>query len=194
MASREAVSFPRPEATWTVREVLESRAAVVLLVAGVLLRLLYGAWADLPYRDGIAYDAIAHNLLARGEYSAPYQLRSPGYPFFLAGVYAVFGEGHAAVRTVQALLDAATAIVVLAIAQRLGLSRQAATLAMGLALFHPSTFLYSAMILSECLATFLVTAGTWLLLQALVRGERWALAFGATLSAAALTRPSFARN
>jgi len=192
MASREPTPAPVANGGWTVREVLRGRAVLALLVAGVVLRLVYGAWAALPYRDGIIYDELARNLIAHGEYRASYPLlRPPGYPFFLAGVYAMFGEHHVAVRAVQALLDAVTALLVLAIAHRLGVSRRAATLATALALFNPSTFLYSAMILSESLATFLVTAGTWLL-HALTAGARWALGFGAALSAAALTRPSFA--
>src|SRR6266487_3080649 len=66
--------------------------------------------------DGKIYAQFARNLLEHHVYShatePPYDpslIRLPGYPLFLAAVYAVFGHGdNSAVRIIQALIDTAT--------------------------------------------------------------------------------------
>jgi 4-amino-4-deoxy-L-arabinose transferase-like glycosyltransferase len=185
---------------WTVRQALRSPVALGLLLAALALRLAYGAVAVTAEKDGANYDALALSIAEHGEYrlvgdeGLPY--RSPGYPLFLAGIYRAVGFRHGAVRVVQCLLDLVMGAFVLALGHALGLQRGVALLGMGIALLNPFTLACSAMILSETLATFLVTAAVLLLLSvARVEGGRriaYSLAFGAVASAAALTRPSFA--
>ncbi|MDQ3746666.1 MAG: glycosyltransferase family 39 protein, partial [Acidobacteriota bacterium] len=122
--------------------------------------------------DARVYSRLAVNLLEQHAYSAdegppyaPTYIRLPGYPLFLAAVYAAFGHGNdAAARTAQALLDTASCLFVAALAflwqpveARKG---RAAALALALAVVCPFTVIYTATILTETLTIFLALALT----------------------------------
>src|SRR5262249_20597934 len=91
--------------------------AVLVTAAGLGFRLFLALRLpnDEP-DDGRLYARIATNVLEHRSYSietedpySPTFIRVPGYPLFLAGVYAVFGHGNnRAVRIVQAGLDTIT--------------------------------------------------------------------------------------
>jgi hypothetical protein len=108
-----------------------SRRAVGLLFAIALLcRLAYAValWHVLPIWnvDALGYHNIAVNLIQRGTFSLdavpPFQpdaVRTPGYPAFIALIYAAFGEAPRAVIVAQAVVDSVTALLVMGIALRL---------------------------------------------------------------------------
>ena len=73
----------------------------MLLTAAFCFRVIVARFLanDAPF-DGKVYSQIARNMLEQHVYShateAPYDpslIRLPGYPGFLAGLYAVFGHG-----------------------------------------------------------------------------------------------------
>jgi 4-amino-4-deoxy-L-arabinose transferase-like glycosyltransferase len=184
--------------SWTVRGLLRERPALVMIGVAVLVRLVYSLWAQFTPNDSVVYDELAHHLVTEGTYQTsinPLPDKSPGYPFLIALTYSVFGEHHGPVLVLQHALDIGTAIVVLGVVRAMGLDRKTALLSFGLAIFNPFTMVYATMVLSETLATFLLTCGTWLLLSTKEGDARWprrlALA-GAVFSYAALTRPGFA--
>ncbi len=127
--------------------------------------------------DGKIYLALAHNLLAHGVYSpdagpdpAPTYLRLPGYPWMIAGVSALCGDGNlAAVRFFQALLSTLTCASVawLAFLWQPDPARRTRTalVAFGLAAVCPFTAIYNATVLAETLTLFLsvglMLAATW---------------------------------
>ncbi|HBB87469.1 MAG TPA: hypothetical protein DC047_07635, partial [Blastocatellia bacterium] len=86
----------------------------LLLTAAFCFRVMVARFLpnDAPF-DGKVYAQIARNVLEQHVYShavePPYDpslIRLPGYPLFLAGIYAVFGHGdNTAVRIAQALID-----------------------------------------------------------------------------------------
>ncbi|MDQ2920277.1 MAG: glycosyltransferase family 39 protein, partial [Acidobacteriota bacterium] len=124
---------------------------------------------DEPF-DGRVYAQIARNVLEQHSYShatePPYDpslIRLPGYPLFIAGVYAVFGHGDdTAVRIVQALLDTATCALIAFIAflwePDETLKRRSSIAALALAALCPFTTIYVATILTETPTTFLAVA------------------------------------
>jgi len=124
---------------------------------------------DSPF-DGKVYAQIAKNVLERHSYShatePPYDpslIRLPGYPLFVAGVYAVFGHGDdTAVRIVQALLDTATCALIAIVAflwePDEKLKRRSSIAALALAALCPFTTIYVATILTEIPTTFLAVA------------------------------------
>lgn len=124
---------------------------------------------DAPF-DGKVYSQIARNVLERHSYShatePPYDpslIRLPGYPFFVAGVYSVFGHGDdTAVRIVQALLDTATCALIALVAflwePDEKLKRRSSIAALALATLCPFTTIYVATILTEIPTTFLAVA------------------------------------
>src|SRR5690349_297300 len=147
-----------------------SVCAIILLVAlGFRLFVALRLANDEP-DDGRVYAQIARNVLEQHVYShdtqAPFNpsiILVPGYPLFLAGIYAVFGHGNnTAVRVVQAVLDTTTcaliAWVVFEWAVDPDRKHRAALIALGLAAVCPFTTIYVATILSEVATNFLAVA------------------------------------
>jgi len=156
--------------------------------------------------DSIVYSQMARNVLEQHVYShdeePPYHpslIRLPGYPFFLAAIYAVAGHGNnTAVRVVQAIVDTATCgLVALVAFQWVGdekLKRRAALIALALAAFCPFTSIYVATILTEVPTNFLAVLLCLLATLAFKSKDArttlllWALA-GLTAGAAVFFRP-----
>ena len=120
--------------------------------------------------DGKVYAQIATNVLDRHVYShateSPYDpslIRLPGYPLFIAGVYAMFGHGdNTSVRLVQALIDTASCALIALVAffwepdERH--KRRSSIAALTLAAVCPFTTIYVATILTETLTVFFAVA------------------------------------
>jgi 4-amino-4-deoxy-L-arabinose transferase-like glycosyltransferase len=128
------------------------------IVAGLGLRLLFFWTAPRVTDDSHIYADIAKNWLQYGTYGVSAQgrivatyMRLPGYPAFLAGIFAIFGvENFRAVLLWQIAIDLTTCLLIADIARRL-FSEQAAKAAFTLAVFCPFLANYSAAVLSETL-------------------------------------------
>src|ERR1044071_1841745 len=144
--------------------------AIILLVAfGFRLFVALRLANDEP-DDGRVYSQIARNVLEQHVYShdsqAPFNpsiIRLPGYPLFLAGIYAVFGHGNnTAVRIIQAVLDTATCALIAWVVFEWAVDEErkhrAALIALGLAAVCPFTTIYVATILTEVATNFLAVA------------------------------------
>lgn len=121
--------------------------------------------------------------------------RAPGYPLFLAGIYATLAlEARlAASRLAQALLGAALAPLTAWLALLLGLSLSAARRAGVVAALYPILWLYPIGLASENTFIPLVLLGLIALLLVERRGRmHHALAAGLALGAATLTRGALA--
>jgi 4-amino-4-deoxy-L-arabinose transferase-like glycosyltransferase len=170
--------------------------AKIRVICGLLLLVALGFRVFIALRlpndepgDGKVYSQIARNVLEQHVYShdtqapyAPSLIRLPGYPLFLAGIYAVFGHGNnTAVRVAQALIDTATCVLIALVAFEWAVNeerkRRAAIVALALAAVCPFTAIYVATILTEVCTNFLAVA---LVLAA-------TLAFKATTRRRALT-------
>jgi 4-amino-4-deoxy-L-arabinose transferase-like glycosyltransferase len=134
----------------------------LLVTAAALALRLYFVFR-LPHLAGDTwiYGDIAKNWLHHGIYGVtddgairPTLIRLPGYPGFLAGMFAVFGmEHYRAVMIAQALIDTNTCLVIAALALELK-NERAAKAAYLLAAVCPFTAMYAAAPLSETLAIF----------------------------------------
>src|SRR6202047_3622018 len=94
---------------------LSYRHLVFALSLGFALRFFFIIHFPFYAGDTKFYDELARNWLDHGVYGlfvhgqlTPVDMRMPGYPAFLAGVYAVFGRSGRAVMLVQALVDLIT--------------------------------------------------------------------------------------
>jgi hypothetical protein len=145
-----------------------SRANIAAaLLAGLALRLFFVV--HFPFRAGDTkfYDELARNWLDHGVYGvfalgrlAPTDMRSPGYPAFLAGIYTLFGRTDTAVLVAQAIIDLMTCVLTALIASRLAPTAKraaVATAALWIAALCPFTANYAAVMLTEVLATFFTT-------------------------------------
>lgn len=142
---------------------------VPALLAGLALRLFFIAHFSPYSGDTRFYEALAQNWLDHGVYGLfvrgqllPVDMRMPGYPALLAATYAVFGQAGKAVLFVQVAIDLITCVLIAAIAARLSPAsgrRVAATAALWIAALCPFTANYTAVVLTEVLATFLTALG-----------------------------------
>jgi 4-amino-4-deoxy-L-arabinose transferase-like glycosyltransferase len=137
------------------------------MVAGLLLRLFFIAHFPFFAGDTKFYEELARNWLAHGVYGLevggqliPVDMRMPGYPAFLAAVYALLGQTRERVMVVQAIVDLGTCVLIGLIAARLvpEFARRRAMIAgVWIAALCPFTADFSAVMLTEVLATFLTT-------------------------------------
>src|SRR5436305_13890092 len=144
----------------SVRELLRSKARFFLLamLAALALRLFLVWRFPAVVDDSRLYADIAKNWLQHGIYGitnsgqiVPTLSRLPGYPAFLAAIFAVFGlDNFKAVLLIQVLLDLGTCFLIAGMARRL-FSDRAAKAAFLLAGLCPFLANYSAAALTETL-------------------------------------------
>jgi 4-amino-4-deoxy-L-arabinose transferase-like glycosyltransferase len=133
-------------------------------LAGLALRLLFVLHFPAVVDDSRLYADIAENWLQHGVYGItdsgqvlPTLSRLPGYPSFLAAIFAIFGwSNFRAVLLIQILFDLGTCFLVADLARRM-LSERAARAAFLLAALCPFLANYAAAALTECLEIFFTT-------------------------------------
>jgi 4-amino-4-deoxy-L-arabinose transferase-like glycosyltransferase len=188
----------------SVRQLLRSKPRFFLIVTAAALALrLFLLWRfPAVVDDSRLYADIAKNWLQHGVYGVtnsgkivPTLSRLPGYPAFLAAIFAFFGnDNFRAVLLVQILFDLGTCFLVADMARRL-FSARAAQAAFLLAAICPFLANYAAAALTETLEIFFTALALDLVLRGLRCGEvltpgslNW-LACGLSVGAAILLRP-----
>jgi 4-amino-4-deoxy-L-arabinose transferase-like glycosyltransferase len=141
-----------------------------------------------PVLDAHAYHGWALEILAGDWLGDRVYYQDPLYPFFLAGLYRVFGPGSLGVLLAQATLDAASVVLLFATGRRI-FPAGTALLAGGLAAGYAVYVYYAALLLKAPLLVFLFTLSLLLLVRAAQSGRArdWLL-FGLAFGFAALTR------
>lgn len=173
------------------------RFFLLFTAAALLLRLFFIFRFPGVVADSFVYGDIAKNWLQHGIYglsgteeiSATY-IRLPGYPAFLAFIFAIFGmEHYRAVLFVQMFFDLGTCFLCADIALRL-LGTRSAKIAFVLAALCPFLADYSAAALTETLEIFFTALAFDLAIRAWQRDSMpdWA-GCGAACAAAILLRP-----
>jgi hypothetical protein len=174
---------------------------ILALLAGAALRLLFVFRYPATGGDTVLYEQFAANWLKLGKFAMdiggqpiPVDLRMPGYPAFLAVVYALSGRSGEDARLplmlAQVLVDLGTCVLIAALATLLAQlcgqaarSRRVFLFALWLAALCPFTANYVAVPLTEVWAVFF-TALAFLLLvlvAALVNGNAVSLPRGKLL-------------
>jgi 4-amino-4-deoxy-L-arabinose transferase-like glycosyltransferase len=132
--------------------------------------------------DAPFYIELAWNWLKKGVYGfeisghlTPVDMRVPGYPAFLASIFAVVGNSARAVMLTQAVVDLATCFVIALIAARLAPEasrRRVAIAGLWLAALCPFTANYAAVVLTETLVIFLTALAVLILLETELGAEK----------------------
>ena len=169
---------------------LDLAALGLVLAAAVAARLLFLS-VDPPVfltTDSLTY-ALPANHLADGKGFDLSLRRTPGYPLFLAALWAAFGDDLRPVAYVQHLLGAATAGLTWLMGRAL-LGRLPALLGgLAVALAAPQ-IIYEHYLMTEALFTLLLILGILALALGLQRGaDRFYLLAGLLFGLCALTRP-----
>jgi len=172
---------------------LPLRGFVVVLAIALLARLACVAIMprEILWPDGREYVAVAHSLLSGHGYGLQTQ-RPPGYPTFIAGVWAVFGPSLLALRVVEALLGTVSVALIGWLGTR-WFGRAAGFIAMTLAACHPVLAFLPSTEYSENLVVFACVAAFGCALDAITPPaggwRRWAVA-GALFGIVTLIRPN----
>ncbi|HET9095302.1 MAG TPA: glycosyltransferase family 39 protein [Candidatus Baltobacteraceae bacterium] len=112
-----------------------------------------------------------------------------GWPYFLAGVFAIFGTNVFVAEVTQAVLNSLTAGLVFLIAQRIAGTLAGIVSGMIYAIL-PSAVEWCAVLASEPLYTFLWALTTYIWLRVGHRQQAWFALSGVLIGAAALVRPT----
>lgn len=133
-----------------------------IAVLALSIRLAFVAWAP----DRVAGDAYWYNLYARLVRNgigyveidgSPVIQWMPGWPFFLAGVYEIFGTSIRAAMVVNAFLGSATAALLIPLGTRLFRAPVGRAGALLYAVW-PGAVYFSAILMTESLFNFLLVA------------------------------------
>jgi 4-amino-4-deoxy-L-arabinose transferase-like glycosyltransferase len=163
-----------------VLELLRKNARFFLLasLAALGVRLFLVVWFPAVVDDSRLYADIAKNWLEHGVYGimnsgviVPTLSRLPGYPAFLAIVFALFGrDNFRAVLLVQVLFDLGSCFLIADLGRRC-LSERAARVAFLLAVVCPFLANYAAAALTETLEIFFTVLAFDIAVAALSRGR-----------------------
>jgi 4-amino-4-deoxy-L-arabinose transferase-like glycosyltransferase len=181
---------------------MPSLFTLVVLAAGAALRLWFIHAHPMVQGDSLLYGDIAANWLNHGIYGhsvghesgittvEPTLVRLPGYPAFLALIFALFGTAnYRAVVYIQAFIDLGTCLLIAHLARKLSGPR-AARFALLLAALCPFTANYVAFPLTETLSIFCVALGFLALAELLERPRPlWTVLLIFSWGCAALLRP-----
>lgn len=146
------------------------------------------------FYDGVEFEQIARQLVEERRFARadgiPTSFRAPGFPFLLAGVYALAGPGnYLAAHLAFCLVGALIVVPTYALGRQL-LGRSVAIVSGALVAVMPGVAYYSIHFSSEPLHALALVTATALLAAAVARGHAGlVLAAGLALGAAALVRP-----
>ena len=138
------------------------------ILVGLALRLLFAFRFPASADDSVTYLQLARNWADYHAYTlwlnghlVPTDLRTPGYPAFLAGVAMILGRSLRAIVLSQATIDLGACLLAAALSAALApvsARRRVAIAALWLAATCPFVANYTAVVLTEVLTTFLATA------------------------------------
>jgi 4-amino-4-deoxy-L-arabinose transferase-like glycosyltransferase len=173
-----------------------TRILALVLLGAFLLRLIYVLSLEprISWFDGKEYSRLAISLVEGHGYSTPWGAPTafwpPGYPFFLAAIYAVCGPSVTAVRLCEAILGVLICLLAYLIAREC-VGRRAGLVAAGLAAVYPLHIYMVGTFFSVTLQTTLVGGVAYGLLRAAKRrSASWALTAGVLGGWAVLTAAS----
>lgn len=147
----------------------ERAVPCLLFFAALVPRLLFVTLVHPPgehvVSDMWVFDLRAKHLVS-GELGPWDSFTPAGYPAFLACFYATVGRELTLIGIVQALLSALTVVLTYVLAVEISRDRKIGLFAAIAIALHVPTVLYSGLLLSETLFSFLIVLASYLLVRA----------------------------
>ena len=170
----------------------ERRTLYAIVLVALLVRVGFVLMLNpnkFYFSDTRHYDGAATHLLAGEGFGEKYS-RAPGYPVFMAGVYAIFGHSFVSMRLVEALLGAVLCLLIFVIARRI-FGARVALVAAAIAAIFPHFILLVGILYSTNTFTFLMALTVLVLLKTDESGSLWLAALAGGLAGlTALTIPA----
>ncbi len=167
-------------------------AAVVFgaLLVRVAFVLALHPLSEYLHSDMWVYDLRAKHFVS-GELGPWDSFTPAGYPLFIASFYRIAAHPFTAIAVTQAILGALTVFLTYRLALTLRQPRALALFAATVIAFHVPAILYTGLLLSETLFSFLLVLASWLLVRSTsVPSWRSALVGGLALGLASVVRPN----
>jgi 4-amino-4-deoxy-L-arabinose transferase-like glycosyltransferase len=168
---------------------------LAFLIRSVFVSLFFG-WDRPPAYDEMVFDLLAIHIVRGEGYHVgfgPTASRLPLYPFFVTGIYSLFGPSNfIVVRLLQALLDSLSCVLLYLLGKALGGKSVGLLAAIG-AVFYPLSIIMSAQLYTETLFLLLLTATLIVSVKMIKGGQVWsAISGGALFGLSVLTRSQIA--
>jgi 4-amino-4-deoxy-L-arabinose transferase-like glycosyltransferase len=134
----------------------------LIFFAGLLLRFIYvietqnTPFFQNLFSDSKIYFDLAINIASGNWMGNEVFFMSPGYPYFLAVIFAVFGKSILIVRFIQIVINSVNIILIYQVAKNIH-SQKAGYVAAALAAVFSSFIFYSGAILLEVIQVFILT-------------------------------------
>lgn len=182
-----------------ILKISKHKALLYLLFLTFLLRMLlffiFKPWlSDMENNVVLLYDAVGYQKLALSIlqffHIKTEVIRTPIYPAFIAGVYAVFGIKPYMVLFFQIVLSTITAYYFYKIVEEL-CNKKIAQIALFIFAIEPTLILYTTFLYSEILFMFFTILSLWFLVVGIKKSSTlFFLVAGVALGLATLTRPA----
>ena len=203
----ESASAPASSVSWPAGRLPHWRwlgwRAIAATLGGLILRLWMMRAFPQTGGDVLIYGGIARNIVQHGRFAISdgsgvlhnTLIRLPGYPFFLAGCFQVFGvANYDAVGWLQIVMELAACLLLADFIRRIS-SPRAGLNTLWLAAMCPFTAVYSGAPLTESPTFDMICLALWSLERYLSRRDKknagwvYLLLFTVAISFAALLRP-----
>jgi len=179
-----------------IHNLLDAPALPIVLGLTAILRILYWylvanePWFETPGMDPEFYQAWARAILTgHGSEYIPFP-RAPLYPYLLAGMFGLFGEGWVIPRLFNLFCDLGTVLIVWHLTRRRG-SLRTALIASLLFAFCGMAIYQSGELLMTSLETCLASMFLFSIVRTIDTNRKmWATITGAILALLALCRPN----
>jgi len=149
-------------------------------------------WDKTPAGDGLHYNNLSTSIVQEGRFAEDGELsarRDPGYVFFLAGVYKIFGFNVEIVYIIQIMMFAMIAVTSYYLGLLLFEQEKLARLASILTAFFYPLAMHAGIIFTEILFTFLFLLAIYCFVRAFKKDQlSFYLVSAVFFGAAALTR------
>jgi tetratricopeptide (TPR) repeat protein len=165
------------------------------LITALVIRLVYlvdihdSPYFKFPVLDSFWYDAKAKDVLSGDLIASSGSFRTPLYIYFMAGCYQVFGHGYVAPLAIQAFLGALVCGLLYSTGARLFGALAGMVAGLGFAFYRMAIFSDGEILPTTILLLFVLVSVYFLLVGIENRRAANALAAGAFLGLAFLTRP-----
>ncbi|MCK5320457.1 glycosyltransferase family 39 protein [Candidatus Parcubacteria bacterium] len=170
---------------------------IFFILISIIIAVIFIPVLSRPIaNDSLYYDTIALNLSEKYEYTKFEKqnfLISPGYPFFLAFIYKIFGQNHDIVYYIQFLLLAVISSIAYLICKKYLKFKHWQAIIPGLIIiFWPYYILHSSLLYTEIFYSFLLAIFIYFLFNYINKPNyKKSILLGVIISIITLTRPVF---